>query len=477
MTLSTGRLRWALALLAILASAALPFFASLREMELLLALLAGIGIGALFLFNQYLGFAALIVGSQLAPFEIGTGTQTGINPAVLMTFLLSGIWLLDALIIRRDFALIPSSTYLPLLGLVISACLSFLIGQLRWYPVSGAPLRAQLGGLSVFVLSALIYLVTAHQLKDLAWLERLCWIFLGVGAFYLAGYHYVYDVSPAAGRLLAPLFRQGAAGSLFWVWLMVIPYSQLLANDRLRPASRLLLGLLLAAVIHIRVIENRAWTSGWLPAVVGLLAVTVVRLRRSIVILGLLGLTLAALNADWIRQVILEENVYSFDTRLEAYRIIIEIAKISPVFGLGPANYYWYAPLLGILGYYVNFSSHNNYIDLFAQTGLLGLALYLWFFLAAALLALRMVDRARDGFLNAYVYACIGGIAGSLAAGFLGDWVLPFVYNIGLLGFRSSVFTWMFLGGLLAIQFRFSGGKNSPDPSGRAPEDGQEGAR
>jgi hypothetical protein len=37
-------------------------------------------------------------------------------------------------------------------------------------------------------------------------------------------------------------------------------------------------------------------------------------------------------------------------------------------------------------------------------------------------------------------------------AGLLGDWVIPFYYNIGLEGFRASVIGWMFLGGLIALQ-------------------------
>ncbi len=38
-----------------------------------------------------------------------------------------------------------------------------------------------------------------------------------------------------------------------------------------------------------------------------------------------------------------------------------------------------------------------------------------------------------------------------LASGMLGDWFLPYLYNIGIPGFRSSVFAWIFLGGLLAL--------------------------
>jgi len=46
----------------------------------------------------------------------------------------------------------------------------------------------------------------------------------------------------------------------------------------------------------------------------------------------------------------------------------------------------------------------------------------------------------------------LGGLVGTLAAGMLGDWILPFVYNVGLHGYRSSVIFWLFLGGLVALE-------------------------
>ena len=40
----------------------------------------------------------------------------------------------------------------------------------------------------------------------------------------------------------------------------------------------------------------------------------------------------------------------------------------------------------------------------------------------------------------------------ALAAGMLGDWIIPFYYNGGVLGFRSSLLFWVFLGGALALR-------------------------
>jgi hypothetical protein len=82
-----------------------------------------------------------------------------------------------------------------------------------------------------------------------------------------------------------------------------------------------------------------------------------------------------------------------------------------------------------------------------AQTGLLGLACFLWFAWEVGWLGWRLQARMSAGFAQAYVYGALGGLASTLAAGMLADWVLPFVYNVDLSGFRASVMGWLFLGG------------------------------
>src|SRR5690606_20079349 len=120
--------------------------------------------------------------------------------------------------------------------------------------------------------------------------------------------------------------------------------------------------------------------------------------------------------------------------------------------GVGPANYYYYTPLFGIRGYAVQFNSHNQYFDIVLQAGVLGLACVLWFFAAVAQAGWRLRNRVEDGFARAYVYGALGGLVATVASGFLGDWFLPFVYNVSLAGMRSSILAWLFLGGLIALE-------------------------
>jgi hypothetical protein len=104
------------------------------------------------------------------------------------------------------------------------------------------------------------------------------------------------------------------------------------------------------------------------------------------------------------------------------------------------------------LGYYVQFNSHNNYVDIIAQTGFAGLICFLWFIGELGVSGWRLKEEVSEGFAKAYIIGALGGLVGTLVAGMLGDWFLPFVYNVGLNGFRSSVLGWLFLGGIVAIE-------------------------
>jgi hypothetical protein len=143
---------------------------------------------------------------------------------------------------------------------------------------------------------------------------------------------------------------------------------------------------------------------------------------------------------------------YSLGTRVDAWVIVTEITLVNPILGLGFANYYWYTPLFPIRGWRVNFNSHSQIVDIFAQTGVLGLLSFFWFAGELGNLGLRLREKVPDGFARAYVYGALGGLVATLFAAFLVDWVLPFIYNIGLGGFRASILAWIFLGGLVSIE-------------------------
>jgi O-antigen ligase len=429
-----------------------PFIAQgNRLFQLAFGLYIGVG-GAIFLLRfPQLSLVLLVVASMIVPFRISTGSESSINAFMLLLAVLLGLWILDMLVRDRELRLLSSRPVIPGILFAVSAIISFGFGQLPWFNSNAAPITAQVGQLGLFLLSVGAFLLIAHRGK-LPGLMGMVWAFLILGGIYLVG-----RLIPLLNSSIVPLFQRAVWDSLFWTWMMALSFSQAVFNHHLRTRWRIALGGVTVMTAYIGLVVAQGWTSGWLPAVVavGIIFWVGKPQWRAKTIWAIL--IIAALNYQRILGIILVgDNEYSLMTRLEAWRVLFEVIRANPVFGLGPANYYWYSALFPILGYYVPFNSHNNYIDIIAQTGLVGVILFLWFAWEIAKVGLKLRNQVPEGFPKAYVYGCLGGLGGMIVAGMLGDWLIPFVYNVGLEGFRASGLAWMFLGGLLALEKMYS---------------------
>jgi O-antigen ligase len=199
---------------------------------------------------------------------------------------------------------------------------------------------------------------------------------------------------------------------------------------------------------YVAIVQAYTWRSGWMPPLAVAGVILSLKYRR----LWLLAIPAGLVIAYSLATQAVSAEEYSWGTRLDAWKIVLEISKVNPLLGLGFANYYWYTPLFAIRGWAVNFNSHSQYIDLIAQVGVLGLLCFLWIFFELGRIGWKLTRDLPDGFARSYSYGVFAGLVGSLVAGFLVDWVLPFVYNIGFVGFRASVLPWIFLGALVAVE-------------------------
>jgi O-antigen ligase len=394
-----------------------------------------------------LGPLAVVFTALMTSFAIGTGTSTALHLPVLLVPAFVGLWL-GKMLYRRSFRLVNSNVNLPLIGLVVTAALSFLAGNLPWDAFAQtAPLRAQLGALGVFVLAAGALLLVANEITERVWLRRLVWLFLALASTHIAA-RLVVPLQP-----YMPHIPQAAVGSMFWTWLVVLAAGQALFNHQLHVVWRLAAAALTVGTFMVGLAPDaRSWSSGWLPGAAAIGVLLWLRWPRAMSAAGLVAVILGIINYSTVAGFLLAgDNQFSLITRQAAYEIVLRIVQANPLLGIGPANYYYYTPLYNLLGYYVSFNSHNQYVDLIAQTGVLGLVFFAWTMLALARTGWRLRDQVTDGFDRAYVNACLAGIVGLLAASALGDWVLPFVYNVGIAGLRAALLAWLFLGGLVAI--------------------------
>lgn len=412
------------------------------------------------------GLVALIPISFLVPWQLGTDTSVGLNAPFILIPLLVTLWILRMIVIEKDVRLLRSRVNTPALLFILGTTLALITGSVQWIPsAEGASVQAQLGGWGLYVFSIALFLLVANQIHELRWLRALTWLFLALGAVYAAGA--LLQLAIPSFDMIKNPFVEGSVYSPFWTWLVALAFGQFLLNRELKLPWRLLLGLLVAASFILVLSEvARAWISGWLPPLIAIWAIIWLRSWRwglvvTIVACLVLIPLLPTISAETFAT---PEQTYSTDIRLEMWPIMVQMIQKSPIVGLGLANYHSYTSLYSVWGYSINFSSHNNFLDIIAQTGLVGFIPFLWLVVEIGWLGWRLRRRILDGFSQAYVYAALGGLAATLASGMAGDWFLPFAYNIGMPGFRSSILVWLFLGGLVVIE---QIDRRQPVPDGR----------
>ena len=438
-SISKQWVRFGIVVAVMLVSTTIAFWGSMKQLLLLLVLVGGmVGIATL-IRQPNLGFLLIFLGAIFVPF-VGPG---GVNATALIVALMLGLWILDFVAVKRGFYFVRSRIMLPATVFLVIAILAFGMGQIPWFVFAHqAPLDAQAGGFAIFVLSVSTLLIAGHVVQDERWLQIIVWTFIALGAIYIGARTLKFS-------RIDRLYQSGfTAGSMFWTWLVALSLSQAIFNNKLKPYIRVLLIALVALTFYVAIRQAYTWKSGWMPplAVVGV--ILSLKYRKLLILAIPLGLGIAYSLAT---QAVSAEE-YSWGTRLDAWKIVLEISKVSPWIGMGFANYYWYTPLFAIRGWSVNFNSHSQYVDLIAQVGVLGLICFLWMFFELGRISWRLSQRLPDGFARAYTHGVLAGIIGSLVAGFLVDWVLPFVYNIGFAGFRASILPWVFLGGLLSVE-------------------------
>ncbi len=451
--LTNSRLWTALIIVAVLvATAVLGAFASIRWLMVLAA-----GAGAVLLLQRpNLGFFALVFLSMVVPFEIGTGTEVRLNLSTLLVPALLGIWLLNMLR-QRSVGLAPSRPNRPMLLFLLAGLLSLLIGTVYWDPVvprSSNLIIVQLAQWGIFAFSFGIFWLAGALVRSETALKGLTFFYLAAAGV-LAMLWVATNGSGLVYQMTTIVFQRAP----FWMLLSAMACGQLLFNEGLSLRWRAFLIAVMGTVVVYGFFMKQDRTSNWLGIAVamGILAwLRWPRWRRVVVILAV------------IMGVFYYQAIYQFaggdakwdesgGSRLVLIGRVVEVTLRNPVTGLGPAAYRSYAgmqPLLYQGAYWLTprINSHNNYVDLFAHVGVLGLGLLAWFVAEMAGLGVRLRARYSHGFASGYINGALAAGVSALALMMLADWILPHVYNIGFPGFQASVLIWLFWGGLVALE-------------------------
>lgn len=417
----------------------------------LAALLAAAAAGWLAL-NRYpaASLVALVPLAFLADWQLGTGTNVALNATFLMSMALVGAWLARMFIVERRLHLEPTPANAPALLFLLAVSLAWAASFLPWLPEAGEKpsLPAQLGAYLLYVLPVAACLLAANTLDTSRWVRRLTWVFLGCAAVYL-----LFQVIPWSAEPVKRFFVDAPTGhAVYWALLVSLSLGQALFNRELRSYVRLgLAGTALLAFAFILATRPQ-WLAGWLSALIAIFSLLWLWDWRLGALVGLPGLALVWMNFGRLYDYFFSETqAWSTLTRVVTWPIVWELFKVNPLSGLGPANYHYYVSNYSYFGYFLRFNTHNNYFDILLQAGAIGLLSFLALAGAIFVSGWRLRRASQDGFTRGYANGMCAALAAVLASGFMADYFLPFVYNVGVYGFQTSVFFWLFAGGLLSL--------------------------
>lgn len=388
------------------------------------------------------GVLALLLTAAFVRASLPTGTQSRIVASLLLTAVLTGVWLGRMLIVEKRLHLKPARTNVPVLGIIAVSIISYLWGNAFRDPlvmVWKTWLVVQLGALGVMVLLPGAFLLTVNCITETRWLKTLYWMMVAIGAMSI-----ILDFANIHVRFIN-------VGGLFSLWFVSLTYAQVLFDKKLPPAGRIVLVLLLSGWLYRKFIVEVYWFSGWLPSLIAMGMITLLRSRKAFVVLLLIMTVYLALNWNYYSAFVLaRESEESGVTRLAAWEMNWQVTSRHLLLGTGPAGYAVY-----YMSYFPGkaMATHSNYIDILSQLGVVGLAFYIWFLAALVMSGMNLCNRVRGGgdFIEGLAAGTLGGCIGLIVAMGLGDWVIPFAYTQTIAGFDYALYGWMWLGAMVSL--------------------------
>lgn len=412
-----------------------------RGMTLTVLAIPALILAILVLLRPQLGLYAVVLCAGVVRVKAGTGTGSVIVASLGCAVILCLCWLAHRVLHREKLNYLPPQVAVPAVALMFFASFSILWGRATLDPrveMPGTFLRVQIAALLLFLVSVGLLFIGGDLLRDR---QARNWIMIAIVAVGFAALPF------RALSIHMPLF---SVFGLFGVWFVALCWSNALMNTRLPVALRWLLGFGAIGWILVQLLTQLDWTSGWMPPCIALVVVTIVARPR----VGV-PMLLAMLAAAFAFQGALNDLLMSEEEqgslggdfgRLELWARNIEVLKDHLLFGTGPAGYaLYYVTLMPDKA----MSTHNNYIDILAETGIFGILSFLALLAGLGWLGWRTLSSLHLAGENpadrAACVAALGGLVAAVQAMALGDWVIPFVYNQTIAGFDHAVYTWLML--------------------------------
>lgn len=399
----------------------------------------------------------ILFAAAFVPLYLPTGTESRLVDSLILTILYSGNWVLGMFLADKRLRLYPSPVNRPLLAFIVVTMLALVWSMVMRDPLviigKSVPI-VQTASAIVMIMLPGAFLLVANHIDNIKSFKIMVAIMLVAGTIAVLFRLSSISIPSFSG---IPIVNDNG---LFTMWVVGLALSLALFNRELSLKWRGALLLLVAAWIYFRFGQQISWLAGWLSTFVAAGVIVFMRSKKLFSTIVILVVVVVVLNKDYfLGKVLANEEQESGGTRMAAWEVNWRVTGKHLLFGTGPGGYATY-----YMSYFPNdaMATHNNYIDVIAQTGVFGLFFCVWFFFALAWagykLCLRL--RGRDDFVESLANAALGGTVGCIIMMGFGDWLFPFAYTQTIAGYDYVVYSWLFMGAIVALDRLY------PAPSG-----------
>ncbi len=424
-------------------------FNTIIKAVLLIAIMGGLTLGIFMYRNMQTTALAIFMLSTLVNAGISTGTGTSLTLTFLALIIWTVVWLFKRLIVERNFDIRPALPNWPILLFIIVVLISYVwsgafVEEKASYLFAQKSL-VRLMTAVVLIVSPLTLVLFANAFQTKTAFQIFAWWFIVIGIV-MGVLRLVFDV------VMSPLNPKGQ----FPTWFVAICVGQILFNKKLPWYFKgaLLGGTAIWAWITLGL--GLSWLSGWLPLVV-VAGALIFFYSRKLAALAVVGIIIwGAFNFSFVNQTFGEEQSVSGGTRSVAWSRALGVVGKHFLFGAGPAGYEYYFQVYGYYNGAVGTAdlSHNNYIDIIAQTGVVGFGLWIALWGGQGWMVWKLFrKRIEDPFLGALKYSLTACYPAILVSMMLGDWVTPFPYTQTLMGIDYTIWAWMISGLTIALYY------------------------
>jgi O-antigen ligase len=403
----------------------------------------------------------------IAPFTVGGSPEVasqnsdysaGLLPSEMMLGFLLLIWA-GRMFLTGKWKLVPSDLNKPMFALAGVVLASLACAQIVYdptIPVVHHLLITQAAEAGMFLLAIGAFLLASNTLVTRKWLSALFYPVLFVGVY--TSVSKLADLPTIVPIGWAPLITSIAAAYVL---------ARLLFSSTKGWAKA---GLVVALIVFVAVpCTSLGWISGLLAISATLMTLVLLKSRKAFVWLAVALLLFAVVSRPFLSGMYqTSEDQGDFD-RFGIWSDAAHMAlDTNPILGIGPGNFYPYSFRFGSIWYgrYTYTTAHNNYAQIVAEMGLLGLAVLFWLLFAGIKTGVKLFREARTD-LKWIPAAATAIFVGFAASSVLGDYMFPNRANGGLFHFGISVYIWLTLGAAVAAS-RVPSDESSQEETGGA---------